>query len=293
MSATIVRRVVDWYREAQRPLPWRAQGTSPWGVLVSEFMCQQTQVDRVVPRWLEWMARWPTPSALADASPADAIRAWDRLGYPRRARWLHAAAREIADRHADAVPSDTESLRALTGVGEYTAAAVQAFAFGMPSVVLDTNVRRVIARAVTGEALPPPSVRTREREVAADLVAIAQADAVGGAAWSQSVMELGALVCTSRAPACATCPVTDACVWVAAGRPAADGPRRTQARYEGSDRQARGTVLALLRDASRAVPASHVEDALADAARRQRAITSLIADGLIVETSAGDYRLPG
>lgn len=292
MSSVVVRRVLAWYADARRPLPWREPGTSPWGVLVSEFMCQQTQVDRVAPIWIEWMARWPRPSDLASASPAEAIRAWGRLGYPRRARWLHGAADVIARDWDDEVPAGTEDLLALPGVGEYTTAAVQAFAFGMPSVVLDTNVRRVIARSIDGQAIPRPTLTNAEREQARALVITADTEPGRAARWSQAVMELGAIVCTSRSPDCAHCPIARQCAWQHAGAPAADWAPRRQAAFHGSDRQARGRVLALLREAPHPVPASAIEDAIDDLAQRERAIDGLIADGLIVRSAVGDYALP-
>ena len=292
MSSVVVRRVLAWYADAGRPLPWREPGTSAWGVLVSEFMCQQTQVDRVVPSWRDWMARWPRPSDLAAASPADAIRAWGRLGYPRRARWLHGAADVIARAWDDEVPSDADALLALPGVGEYTTAAVQAFAFGMPSVVLDTNVRRVIARSVDGQAIPRPSLTHAERDQARALVAAADTEPGRAARWSQAVMELGALVCTARSPDCAHCPIARQCTWQRAGAPAADWAPRRQAAFHGSDRQARGRVMAILREAAHPVPASVIEDAIDDPAQRERALRGLVADGLVVRNAVGDYVLP-
>src|SRR5690606_7452204 len=136
-----------WFDHAARDLPWRRPECSPWGVLVSEIMLQQTPVVRVLPAWMSWMERWPTPAHLAAASQADAVRAWDRLGYPRRAKRLWECAGEIVRRHGGEVPDDEEELLALPGIGAYTAAAVRSFAFGRRAVVLDTNVRRVIARA--------------------------------------------------------------------------------------------------------------------------------------------------
>lgn len=292
MTAVIVRRVIDWYSENRRPLPWREPGTSPWGVLVSEFMCQQTQAERVAPQWTTWMQRWPRPSALAADSPAEALRAWGRLGYPRRAKWLHESAQTIAQDHHDAVPSDELALRALPGVGEYTAAAVQAFAFDMPSPVLDTNVRRVIARSCAGDALPRASLNADERQRAGALVTIADTAPGRAALWSQAVMELGALVCTARTPNCDACPITRQCAWRAAGYPDAQWRPRRQAAFHGSDRQARGRIMALLREAPGSVPRSALEDALGDAVQRDRALASLIADGLVTQNAIGDLQLP-
>lgn len=292
MSSVVVRRVLAWYADARRPLPWREPGTTPWGVLVSEFMCQQTQVDRVAPIWREWLDRWPRPSALAAEPTAEAIRAWGRLGYPRRARWLHGAADAIAREWDDEVPAGTDDLLALPGVGEYTTAAVQAFAFGLPSVVLDTNVRRVIARSIDGQAIPRPTLTNAERDQARALVETADTAPGRAAQWSQAVMELGALVCTSRTPDCGRCPIARQCAWQQNGAPAAEWAPRRQAAFHGSDRQARGRVLALLRESAHPVPASAIEDALDDLAQRERAINGLIADGLVVRTAVGDYALP-
>src|SRR3954447_16911956 len=208
--------VTRWYAAAARDLPWRAPGRSPWGVLVSELMLQQTPVSRVLPVWLEWTARWPSPSALAAAAPGDAVRAWGRLGYPRRALRLHACAVVIRDDHGGAVPSTYGELRALPGIGDYTAAAVAAFAYGAAVAVLDTNVRRVYARLVDGAA----DAATASPTVGERQAALARLPARDPATYSVAVMELGALVCTARTPRCEECPVAAACRWVGAGRPA-------------------------------------------------------------------------
>lgn len=277
----MVGAVVDWFASAARPLPWRAPTCTPWGVLVSEVMLQQTQVARGLPVWQAWIERWPTATALADAPLADVLVAWGRMGYPRRARWLHQAAQIIRDEHGGDVPRDLAALRALPGIGEYTAAAVLAFAFGEPTVVLDTNVRRVIERAWGGTALPPAHLTNAERERAASLVSI------GGARWSAAVMELGALVCSSRSPDCSTCPLMADCAWRERGMPAAPLIARRQGRFEGSDRQARGTVMA----AVRAGPVRPADIVWPDAEQRDRAIASLEADGLVARVR-GRLHLP-
>ena len=260
---------------------------SAWGVLVSEFMLQQTPVIRVIPRWTAWLERWPTAPDLAAAPLADALRMWDRLGYPRRAAWLHAAAVLIRDSHNGEVPSDESALRALPGVGSYTAAAVQAFAYGLPAVVLDTNIRRVIARATLGKAYPSAHITKAEQARAGVL-----ADHPHSAIWSAAVMELGALICTSASPACDGCPIALACAWRRAGYP--DGARpRPQARFEGSDRQARGRVLAVVRESPVAVPLSAIEAAWPDGEQRARAVDGLLADGLIEVDGSGLLQLPG
>ena len=278
----LVADVVGWFDDHARDLPWRAPDRTPWGVLVSEVMLQQTPVVRVEPAWRAWMSAWPTPADLAAAPTADVLRAWDRLGYPRRALRLQECARAVVERHGGEVPTDEDALLALPGVGAYTAAAVRAFAFGRRSVVLDTNVRRVLARAVDGVALPAPSLTAAEARRAAALVPAADADA---ARWAAASMELGALVCTARAPRCDVCPVRASCAWLAAGRPADEHAhrRRTQA-WTGTDRQARGRIMAVAREALGPVPQHAVDAAWPDATQRARALASLLADGLLVAT---------
>lgn len=280
--------LIAWYRTEARALPWRAPGFGAWGTLVSEFMLQQTPVARVIPHLQAWLERWPTPGALAAEAPAAAVRQWANLGYPRRALWLHRAAVEIEDRHGGVVPRDVDDLLALTGIGPYTARAVAVFAYGDRHPVVDTNTRRVIARAVEAHSQPGPPA-------AADLArmnALLPAGDADAAVFNAATMELGALVCTARAPKCASCPIAQMCAWRAAGYPDTGDTRRRQARYEGSDRQARGAVLKVLRDApGHTAPQGDVLAAWPDSAQRDRAIDSLIADGLI-EASGGEFRLP-
>jgi A/G-specific adenine glycosylase len=285
--------VVAWFDAHARDLPWRAPDRTPWGVLVSEVMLQQTPVVRVEPAWRAWLARWPEPADLAVASPADVLRAWDRLGYPRRALRLQECARAVVERHGGAVPDDEDALLALPGIGSYTAAAVRAFAFGRRSVVLDTNVRRVLARVAEGAALPAPALTVGERRLAEQFV---PPDDAGAARWAAASMELGALVCTARAPRCDVCPVRDACAWRRAGAPpdAHALRRRTQA-WAGTDRQVRGRIMALLRDALEPAPADAVAAVWPDAAQRDRCLASLLADGLVEQAPGADeprYRLP-
>lgn len=281
--------LIAWFRENARPLPWRAPGFGAWGVLVSEFMLQQTPVNRVIPHLEAWLSRWPTPAALAADAPAEAVHQWANLGYPRRALWLHRAAVEIRDRHEGIVPLDVDALLALTGIGDYTARAVAVFAYGDRHPVVDTNTRRVIARAVEGRSQPGPPAR---RDLAA-MEALLPAAAVDAAIVNAAAMELGAVVCTARSPRCEACPIADRCAWRAAGYPDTGDERRRQARYEGSDRQARGAVLRALRAASPApVPLDDVAPDWPDARQRDRAIDSLIADGL-AEAYGGALSLPG
>jgi A/G-specific adenine glycosylase len=280
--------LIAWYRLNARDLPWRRPGFGAWGVLVSEFMLQQTPVNRVIPHLEAWLARWPTPSALAAEAPAEAVHQWANLGYPRRALWLHRAATEIRDRHGGVVPRDVDDLLALSGIGDYTARAVAVFAYGERHPVVDTNTRRVLARAIDGRAQPGPPSRRDLTAMDAVLPAEPEAAAIVNAA----AMELGATVCTARAPRCDACPVSDRCAWRGAGYPDTGDERRRQARYEGSDRQARGAVLKELRDA--APQPVRIDDVIAgwpDERQRDRAIDSLIADGL-AEASHDLLRLP-
>ncbi|WP_402462221.1 HhH-GPD family protein [Isoptericola aurantiacus] len=285
----LVEQVSAWYEDAARDLPWRRADRTPWGVLVSEVMLQQTPVVRVEPVWRAWMERWPTPSALAEAPTSDVLRAWGRLGYPRRALRLADCARAVVARHDGAVPDDEDALRALPGIGEYTAAAVRAFAFGRRSVVVDTNVRRVQARTVTGVALPAPSYTAAERRLAASLV---PADDAAAARWAAASMELGAVLCTARAPRCGPCPVASRCAWRLAGFPADEhaARRRTQA-WHGTDRQVRGRVMAALRGADGPVPRALLADAGPEP-QLDRCLAGLVEDGLAETDDVGRYLLP-
>ena len=279
--------VLRWYAEHARDLPWRRPEATPWSVMVSEFMLQQTPVARVLPVHAAWLATWPTPGALADAPSGEAVRAWGRLGYPRRALRLHAAATAIVERHGGEVPADYADLLALPGVGDYTASAIASFAFGRRHVVLDTNVRRVLARAVTGVEFPSASVTRAERALAEALV-----PEEDPATWAVAVMELGALVCRAQYPVCSACPVETRCAWVAAGRPAYDGPPRRGQAYAGTDRMVRGRLLAVLRDHEGSVSRQRLEQAWEEPVQRDRALASLLVDGLVVETD-GRFSLPG
>lgn len=280
--------LIAWYRENARDLPWRRPGFSAWGVLVSEFMLQQTPVNRVIPHLQAWLARWPTPADLAATSPAEAVRQWANLGYPRRALWLHRAAVEIRDRHGGIVPSEVAELLALSGVGDYTARAVAVFAYGQRHPVVDTNTRRVLARAIQGRAQPgPPSRRDLDT-----MAAILPTDAADAAVLNAATMELGATICLARTPRCANCPLARRCAWRQAGYPDTGDDRRRQAAYQGSDRQARGAVLKLLRETSdHSVPMVEVLPGWPDPAQRDRAIASLLRDGL-AEQSGAELHLP-
>jgi A/G-specific adenine glycosylase len=280
--------VVDWYHANRRDLPWRRDGFTAWGTLVSEFMLQQTPVSRVIPRLEEWLTRWPTPAALAAVPPGEAVRAWQSLGYPRRALWLHACAVAITENHDGVVPQDVDALLALPGIGDYTARAVAVFAYGNRHPVVDTNIRRVIARAVEGQGEPgPPS----KRDLAA-MESLLPEERDAAAAFNAGMMELGALVCVARAPRCDDCPLKDVCAWRLAGYPEYAGPRKAlQKKFEGSDRQVRGLIMAELRASHIPVSSAEIEGIWRDAEQRDRALAGLIADGLAVQTPAG-YLLP-
>jgi A/G-specific adenine glycosylase len=289
MTTPYADPVLAWFARHARDLPWRAPGTTPWSVLVSEIMLQQTPVARVVPAHQKWLARWPTPAALASEPAGEAIRQWGRLGYPRRALRLHETATILTARHGGAVPADVGALRALPGIGSYTAAAVASFAFGQRHAVLDTNVRRVLARLVTGRPRPAAAPSVAERRLAESLL---PAEPAVAARWSVAVMELGALVCTAASPRCAACPVARHCAWLAAGQPAQLATRRTQ-RYDGTDRQCRGRLLAVLRERGSPAHRADFDVVWADQAQLARALDGLVADGLVDPLPDGRYALPG
>ena len=284
-------RVIAWFAANARDLPWRRPGFSAWGTLVSEIMLQQTPVARVIPRLEQWLARWPSPDALAADSPAEAVRAWDRLGYPRRALALHAAAVAISEQHGGVVPDDVDALLALPGIGDYTARAVAAFAYGQPVPVVDVNTRRVLARAVAGQGEAGPA-RTR-----VDLAAMQEllpSDPAEARAFNAGAMELGQTVCVARTPRCEACPIAELCAWRAAGYPEYEGPSAPrQARFEGSDRQVRGLIMRELRHSDTPVPAEVIEGLWPDSVQRERALAGLLADGLAIGSPEAGFSLPG
>jgi A/G-specific adenine glycosylase len=281
--------LLDWYGRAARDLPWRSPDASPWAVLVSEVMLQQTPVVRVLPAYAAWLARWPTPAALAADTPGEAVRMWGRLGYPRRALRLHAAAVRIRDAHGGAVPADVADLEALPGIGTYTARAVAAFAFGARVPVVDTNVRRVVARAVTGLGAAGPPAGGRDH---AAVEALLPDDPGGAARFSVALMELGALVCTAGQPRCSSCPIAEQCAWRLAGSPPYDGPSIRRQRFVGTDRHVRGLLMSVLRDTSTPVAKHRLDAVWADATQRERALDSLVVDGLVDPLPDGRYALP-
>lgn len=287
---TAAETLLDWFSETARDLPWRGRDCDGWGVLISEIMLQQTPVARVEPIWHEWLERWPKPSALAAATQAEVLRAWGKLGYPRRALRLHAAADVIAREHGDVVPDDVDTLLALPGIGAYTARAVAAFAYGKRTPVVDTNVRRVVARAVHGAGDAGPASNTKDM---ADVEALLPADADRAATLSAALMELGALVCTARSPRCADCPVLEDCAWVRAGKPAYDGPAKPVQKFAGTDRQVRGLLLDVLRGTGEPVPKTRLDVTWSHAGQRDRCLDSLLTDGLVEQTADGRFALPG
>jgi A/G-specific adenine glycosylase len=281
--------LLDWYDANARELPWRQPHASPWSVLVSEVMLQQTPVVRVLPVWQAWLERWPTPADLAADSPAEAIRVWSRLGYPRRAMRLHECACAMVERHDGVVPASVPALLALPGIGAYTARAVAAFAYRQRQPVVDTNVRRVIARTVDGEADGGTST------TAGDLAAVERLlpdPPEVAARLSVAIMELGALVCTPRAPRCHSCPIASRCAWRKSGRSLPDGPSRRPQRYAGTDRHVRGLLMAVLRDTDAPVPAGRLDLVWHDTDQRSRALASLVRDGLAVRLPGDRYALP-
>ena len=301
MSTPYAEPVLAWYARNARDLPWRAPGATPWAVLVSEIMLQQTPVARVLPEYLSWLARWPSPAALAAEPAGEAIRRWGRLGYPRRALRLHETATILTTRHGGTVPADLDALLALPGIGSYTAAAVASFAFGQRHAVLDTNVRRVLARLVAGQPMPGTALSVAERRLAESLL---PGEPAVAARWSVAVMELGALVCTAASPRCGTCPVARDCAWLAAGRPKepkepkdprepVETARRRTQRYDGTDRQCRGRLLAVLRDSGEPVSRADFDAVWPGQAQLARALAGLIADGLVDPLPDGQFALPG
>lgn len=288
----IALRLAAWWESNARDLPWRFGRATAWGVLVSEVMSQQTQMSRVVPYWTAWMERWPDARALADAPKAEVITAWGRLGYPRRALRLQECARTVAERYDGALPRTYDELVALPGVGDYTASAVMSFAFGERIAVIDTNIRRVLARAFRGEESLGGSASQMERETARRL--LPESDKVS-VVWNQAVMELGATVCTARAPLCESCPIAGQCAFLRNGRPGL-GQRRTRPRqrFQGTDRQVRGLVLEALRGlpSGGTLERARVERLWEDRVQLDACVASLDDDGLVEMLPDGSLRLP-
>lgn len=293
-SAESIRRsLAAWWQINARDLPWRFDRTTPWGVLVSEVMSQQTQMSRVVPYWQTWMQVWPDAAALADATTAEVITAWGRLGYPRRALRLQECARVVRDQYDDQLPRTYDELISLPGIGDYTASAVLSFAFGKRIAVIDTNIRRVLSRVFLGVESLGGAARPAERELAARVLPVHDAQSV---TWNQSVMELGAVVCTAKQPLCETCPVSAQCAFLAAGRPGL-GERRTRPRqrFAGTDRQVRGLVLDALRKLPQkqsVLDRARIESLWNDHVQLDQCLASLDNDGLIEILPDGGVCLP-
>lgn len=289
-ESALVAPLLDWYSTMARELPWRQPDAGPWAVLVSEIMLQQTPVSRVLPAYAAWLKRWPTPAELAGDSPGEAVRMWGRLGYPRRALRLHECAAAITTRFDGAVPDTVADLESLPGIGPYTARAVASFAFGQRHPVVDTNVRRVIGRLLCARPAPGPPSTVRDHAAVEPLL---PAEPARAARFGVAVMELGALVCTARAPRCGECPVTASCAWLRAGAPPAVGPTVRPQRFAGTDRQVRGLLMAVLRDAPGPVEQARLDAAWSDHGQRRRALDSLVVDGLVDPLPDGRFGLPG
>lgn len=285
-----VSSVLAWFDRNERPLAWREPDTGAWGILLSEVMSQQTPVARVEPVWREWVARWPDPESFAAASPAEVLRAWGKLGYPRRALRLLECAQQIVELHDGRVPDDVDKLLALPGIGDYTARAVACFAYGQNVPVVDTNVRRVHRRAVEGRYLAGAASKSELAAVAEWLPQDRR-----GPRFSAALMELGALVCTAGNPQCGVCPLRDSCAWIAAGSPPPteeELAKKKVQKFIGTDRQVRGKIMDVLRRADTAVPQAAIDVVWPDAAQRSRALYSLLEDGLAEQDERGCFHLP-
>ena len=313
-------RLFDWWSRYARDLPWRFGRTTPWGVLVSEVMSQQTQMSRVVPYWTAWMRVWPDAASLAAAPKAEVITAWGRLGYPRRALRLQECARQVAGQYADRLPRDYDQLVALPGIGDYTASAVMSFAYGERIAVIDTNIRRVLSRVFLGRESTGGAANREERQLAWQVLPedensevsdhhVNGDDRLGtadpqirsaawreppSARWNQAVMELGATVCVARKPACDICPLAGHCRFLKAGLPGLGAGRtRPRQRFAGTDRQIRGSILQALRQASGApVSRKDLKSLCDDEIRLDRCIASLDEDGLLEIGQDGLLSLP-
>jgi A/G-specific adenine glycosylase len=268
------REVLTWFEENKRDLPWRK--STPWGVMVSEFMLQQTPVNRVLPIWIEWMEHWPTPKDLAAAKKSDLLKAWGRLGYPRRAIRLHEAATVIAKEFDNQVPQTLEELRALPGVGEYTAAAIMAFAHRKKSLVLDVNIRRLFSRVLDGEEFPPLHITNAERQSRTELIP------KNAHTWAAATMELGALICTATKPKCEICPLANSCLWRAKSYPTSTNQKKKTQKWHGTDRQCRGTIVEHLRTHPKATEQS-LSKLWSDNSQFEKCLASLVRDGLITK----------
>ena len=277
------KEISAWFKKNKRDLPWRK--TDSWGILVSEFMLQQTPVNRVLPVYNEWMERWPTAAHLAKATPAEVITAWGRLGYPRRALRLHECAKVITKELKGKIPTTEVELRKLPGVGEYTAAAMVAFAFSGRSLVLDINIRRLFTRLFDGAESPTTSATKEEKVRYEELIPKKDPHI-----WAAATMELGALVCTSQSPKCAVCPVADKCLWRSLDYPKSDLVKRRQS-WHGTDRQCRGAVVQALRE-NEVLTKAQIAQLWDVPSQLEKALLTLLDDGLIEARGKSKYSLP-
>ena len=275
--------VLAWYKKNKRELPWR--NTDAWGVLVSEIMLQQTPVARVLPIYIEWMKRWPTPAALAAATPAQVITAWGRLGYPRRALRLHECAKVISTQYKGQIPATQSELHELPGIGDYTSAAIIAFAFEGRSLVLDINIRRVFARVIDGVEVPTAAPTKSERLEREKLI-----PSKNPHVWAAATMELGALICTAKNPKCGQCPLADQCIWRNLDYPLSDQPKRTQS-WHGTDRQCRGVIVQALRE-NPALSKKEIMQLWDVPSQVEKALLTLLEDGLVVAQKGQRFSLP-
>ena len=275
--------IINWFKKNKRDLPWRS--TTPWGVMVSEYMLQQTPVSRVLPKWIEWMDRWPTPRDLAQATPAEVITAWGRLGYPRRALRLLEAAKIISADFDNQVPEDEAVLQLLPGIGSYTSAAISAFAFQRRALVMDINIRRVLTRVIDGQEHPKSALAAQEKAARLTLLPTTNSHI-----WAAATMELGALVCTSKKPLCEQCPVISECMWRKNGYPKSELIRKSQG-WHGTDRKCRGTIVQALRE-NESLTEKAIKKLWPDVSQVENAIKTLLADQLIQSIDRSRYRLP-
>jgi A/G-specific adenine glycosylase len=275
--------VLAWYKKNKRDLPWR--NTDAWGVLVSEIMLQQTPVARVLPIYIEWMKRWPNPEALAAATPAQIITAWGRLGYPRRALRLHECAKVISMQYKGRIPETESELRELPGIGDYTSAAIIAFAFEGRSLVLDINIRRVFARVIDGVEVPTAAPTKSERHEREKLI-----PSKNPHVWAAATMELGALICTAKNPHCGQCPLAGQCIWRSLDYPLSDQPKRTQS-WHGTDRQCRGVIVQALRE-NPALSKREIMQLWDVPSQVEKALLTLLEDGLVVAQKGQRFSLP-
>lgn len=277
------KEITSWFKKNKRDLPWRK--TDAYGVLVSEFMLQQTPVSRVLPVYEAWMKRWPTAASLAKATPAQVITAWGRLGYPRRALRLHECAKEITHNLEGKIPEDEAELRALPGIGEYTAAAIASFAFEKRSLVLDINIRRLFARLFDGVETPTQTATKVEKSRYKELIPKKDPHA-----WAAATMELGAVICTSQSPKCGICPVAHVCTWRSLDYPKSDVVRRRQS-WHGTDRQCRGTIVQALRE-NEVLTKSQLTQLWDVPSQLEKALLTLLDDGLIESRGMNKFSLP-